>query len=77
MDESTWTWVLFLFELVGISGMWLVGKKLWYGWAIVLVHSVPWFIYSLSYGKPGFIAMSVMWWIVNFLNMNKWRREDA
>jgi len=77
MDESTWTWILFLFELVGVSGMWLVGKKLWYGWAIVLVHSIPWFIYSLSYGKPGFIAMSVMWWAVNFFNMNKWRRENA
>jgi hypothetical protein len=75
MSESAWTWTLFAFELIGITGMWFVGKKVWWGWAIVLTHSVPWFIYSIVYDKPGFIAMSFMWWTVNFTNMVKWRRE--
>ena len=74
--ETIWTWVLFAFEVIGISGMWIVGKKVWWGWAIVLSHSIPWFIYSLIYDKPGFIAMSFMWWIVNATNMLKWRKED-
>lgn len=74
--ETIWTWVLFTFEVIGITGMWIVGKKIWWGWAIVLTHSIPWFIYSLAYDKPGFIAMSFMWWIVNATNMIKWRKED-
>lgn len=73
--ETIWTWVLFVFEITGITGMWFVGKKIWWGWGIVLIHSIPWFIYSLIYGKPGFIAMSFMWWTINFINMQKWRKE--
>lgn len=75
MSEMTWTWILFTFELIGITGMWFVGKKIWWGWAVVLVHSIPWFIYSVQYGKPGFIAMSFLWWTVNFINMRKWLKE--
>lgn len=75
--EHLWTWVLFLFELIGVFGMYMVGRLKWWGWLIVLTHSVPWFIYSLFYGKPGFIAMSFMWWTVNFLNMRKWYKNQA
>lgn len=75
MSDATWTWLLFIMEVVGVTGMFIVGKKIWWGWAIVLVHSVPWFIYSISHDKPGFIAMSTMWWITNAYNMNKWRKE--
>ena len=75
MSESVWTWVLFGFELIGVTGMYFIGRKFWWGWAIVLTHSIPWFIYSLQYGKPGFIAMSFLWWSINFLNMTKWFKE--
>jgi hypothetical protein len=73
--EHVWTWILFVFEIVGVIGMYVVGRRKWWGWAVVLTHSIPWFIYSVVYGKPGFIAMSFMWWIVNFTNMRRWYRE--
>jgi hypothetical protein len=73
--EVIWTWVLFSFEVIGITGMWFVGQRFWWGWLIVLLHSVPWAVYSVIYGKPGFIAMSIMWWTVNAVNMMKWRKE--
>jgi hypothetical protein len=76
MNDATWTWVLFSMEIVGVTGMLVVGKKIWWGWMIVLLHSIPWFIYSISHDKPGFIAMSVMWWISHAYNMTKWRREQ-
>lgn len=75
MNETQWTWILFVAELYGLTGMYLVGKKQWYGWLIVLTHSIPWFIYSIAYGKPGFIAMSLMWWTMYMINMIKWWRE--
>ena len=74
--ETTWTWVLFVFEIFGITGTFFVGKKYWWGWLIILLHSIPWFIYSLIYGKPGFIAMSLMWWAMNYYNMRTWRAES-
>jgi hypothetical protein len=77
VSDAAWTWALFACELVGVTGMWFVGKKMWWGWAIVLVHSIPWFIYSVTHDKPGFLAMSGLWWTVNLVNMIKWRRESA
>lgn len=73
--ETAWTWALFGFELIGVTGMWFVGRRYWWGWLIVLLHSFPWAIYSVIYEKPGFIAMSFMWWTVNATNMIKWRKE--
>jgi hypothetical protein len=75
MTETDWTWILFAAEIYGLTGMYLVGKKLWYGWAIVLTHSIPWFIYSIIYNKPGFIAMSLMWWTMYTINMIKWKNQ--
>jgi hypothetical protein len=75
VGEQTWTWVLFSCEIVGVYGMWQVGKKMWWGWLIVLLHSIPWFVYSIGHDKPGFVAMSLLWWGMNFYNMRKWRRE--
>jgi len=75
MNETIWEWILFGFELVGITGMYLVGLRKWWGWAIVLGHSIPWAIYSFTYGKRGFMAMTAMWWTVNTINMIRWRKE--
>lgn len=76
MSDAAWTWLLFVMEIVGVTGMFVVGKKIWWGWLIVLLHSIPWFIYSIGHDKPGFIAMSLMWWVTHFYNMVKWRREN-
>lgn len=76
MNETYWTWTLFAAEIYGVTGMWLVGKKLWYGWAIVLTQSIPWFIYSISYNKPGFIAMNILWWTIYSINLTRWRKEQ-
>jgi len=29
MSESTWTWLLFIMELIGVGGSYLVGNKKW------------------------------------------------
>ena len=75
MNDATWTWVLFAMEIIGVAGMLVVGRKIWWGWLIVLLHSIPWFIYSISHNKPGFIAMSLLWWVSHAYNMMKWRNE--
>ena len=78
MSEVAWTWLLFLFEIIGVSGTWLIGqRRLWWGWLIVLAHSIPWFVYSVISSKPGFIAMSGVWWTVNLANAIKWRKEKV
>ena len=76
MTDTAWTWLLFGMELIGVSGMLLVGRRFWWAWLIVLAHSIPWFVYSIAHNKPGFIAMSLMWWTMNAINALKWRQMD-
>jgi hypothetical protein len=77
MGDTGWTWFLFVMEIVGVCGMFAVGRLHWWGWLIVLLHSVPWFVYSIGHDKPGFIAMSLMWWITHAYNMMKWRKDSS
>ena len=74
-SDAIWTWVLFGMEIIGVTGMFLVGKHRWYGWVVVLMHSIPWFAYSIIHNKPGSIVMSALWWVVNMHNAIKWFRE--
>jgi hypothetical protein len=75
MSDSTWTWALFGMEFVGVIGMVFVGRRHWWGWLVVLGHSVPWFVYALTHDKPGFVAMTLMWWTMNAYNARRWYRE--
>jgi len=75
MSDTTWTWLLFSMEIVGVFGMLCVGRLRWWGWVIVMLHSVPWFFYSITRDKPGFIAMSLLWWISHAYNALRWRRQ--
>lgn len=75
-NEAIWTWILLGCELVGITGMLLVGARKWWGWALVLAHSMPWLAYSIVFNKPGFIAMSVMWIGTHTRNMHLWRKSN-
>ncbi len=76
-NESMWTWILLGCELVGISGMLLIGARKWWGWALVLAHSLPWLAYSIVFHKPGFIAMSVMWIGTHARNLHVWRKNNS
>ena len=77
MSDALWTWLLFGMEIIGVTGMWFVGRKKWWGWLIVLLHTLPWFVYSVTHHKSGFIAMSIMWWSMHAYNMMKWRKDSV
>ena len=75
MSENDWWFVLLAFEVVGLWGQWIVGRRLWWGWAVVMVHSVPWFLVAITYGRYGAALMPLGWWAVNGWNLRKWWRE--
>lgn len=75
MTEQSWWLLLVVFEAVGLWGQWLVGRRLWWGWAVVMAHSVPWFAVSLAYGNWGAALMPPLWWSVNGWNLHKWRSD--
>ncbi len=76
MSEQSWWLVLLAFEAIGLWGQWVVGTNRWWGWGVVMLHSVPWFVFSLVYGNWGAALMPPLWWSVNGWNLRKWRRND-
>ena len=74
MSENTWTWMLVGFELIAISGLWLVGARKWWGWGLVLASSLPWLLYSILFDKPSFTAMSLIYITTHVSNLHRWRR---
>lgn len=60
------------FELGAVAGFFVVGYKIWWGWAIVLLSSIAWLVYSITFNKPGFIVMSIIWGVAHTRNMIKW-----
>lgn len=72
VTEAAWTWLLFVMEVVGVAGMWFVGRRHWWGWLIVLGHSVPWLVYAIVERLPGFVAMTAMWWAMHAYNARRW-----
>lgn len=76
MSEQAWGWVLFGCELVGITGVAIAGRKLWWGWLVVVAGvSVPWMTYSITTQKWGFLALSALWMTVNLSNAVRWKRR--
>jgi len=73
MTENLWWLVLLVFEAVGLWGSFQVGRGRWWGWGVVLAHSIPWFVVAVLYGPLGAALMPPLWWAVNGYNMFKWR----
>jgi hypothetical protein len=70
-----WPMVLFVCELVGVSGQWFISRGKWWGFLIVLVHSYPWALFAVLTDQPGFLAMFAMWQIVNGAGAVRWYRN--
>ena len=75
MSEANWWFVLLLFEAVGLWGQWKVGSGRWWAWAVVMLHSVPWFIVCVAYQNYGAALMPPLWWTVNLMNLFRWKRN--
>lgn len=75
MTESDWWWVLLAFEAIGVTGQWIVGSGRWWGWLIVLGHSIPWVIVAVTFDRWGAAAMAPLWWTVNSVNAYRWHRH--
>jgi len=73
MTPTLWA-ILLVFEAIGLVGQWIVGSGKWWGWLIVLGHSIPWFVMNLMFGSPVAALMAPLWWTVNGLNCLRWWR---
>jgi hypothetical protein len=69
-----WSWVL---ALVGVTGIFLVGRKTIWGWLILYVNEVLWIFYALATDQYGFIFMAVTYAAVYIKSFLHWRKDEV
>ncbi|MBY8872874.1 hypothetical protein K7640_13620 [Micromonospora sp. PLK6-60] len=74
MSAQWWSWAL---TLVGLTGWWLTGRRLWQGWAVSLSVQILWLAYALVTEQYGFIVAALSYGAMATLNLRRWRAEAA
>lgn len=60
-----WSWIL---GTVGITGLLIAGRRVWWGWLITLVNEVLWISYAIATKQYGFIFMAICYATVYLRN---------
>lgn len=68
-----WSWVL---AAIGVTGIFLVGRKTIWGWLVLLLNECIWIAYALATNQYGFIAMATAYSVVYIKSFVHWKRED-
>jgi hypothetical protein len=69
-----WSWLL---AVIGVGGIFLVGRKTIWGWLILCVNECIWIAYALATKQYGFIVMAVAYALVYVKSYMQWRKDDA
>lgn len=68
-----WSWIL---VAIGVSGIFLVGRKTIWGWLILCVNECLWIIYAVTTEQHGFIVGAIIYGIVYVKSFLHWRRDE-
>jgi hypothetical protein len=68
-------WVSWALSILGVTGIYLTGRKKWYGFAVGIANECAWVIYSVDTKQWGFIFGSTIYIAVYSLNISKWLDE--
>jgi hypothetical protein len=69
-------WVSWALSILGVVGIYLTGKKKWYGFAVGIANECAWVVYSVNTKQWGFIFGSTIYIAVYSLNINKWLSDE-
>lgn len=69
-----WSWLL---TAVGVTGLWLAGRRSLWGWAVGLGAQGLWAAYAVQSGQYGFLASSFAYGFVYATNLRKWWKNPT
>ena len=67
-----WSYVL---GIIGVTGIFFVGRQSVWGWLVLLVNECIWIAYSITTKQYGFIFMAVAYSIVYIKSFRQWKRK--
>ena len=62
--------------VVGAFGLFTVGRKVWWGWMVLILNEWLWVIYAVNTRQYGFIVAAIIYGTVYVNNILKWRVQD-
>jgi hypothetical protein len=62
---------------IGLLGVWLSGKKNYWGWAIGIFAQFLWIAYAIVTSQWGFIFSAIAYGALYWINFLKWRKEKV
>jgi hypothetical protein len=68
-----WSWIL---AVIGVAGIYFVGKKTLWGWFVLLFNEIIWIVYAIITEQYGFIVSAVAYAAVYIKSYLHWK-EDA
>jgi hypothetical protein len=68
-----WSWVL---AAIGVTGIFLVGRKTIWGWLILCLNECLWIAYALATKQYGFIVAAIAYGIVYVKSFIHWKRDE-
>lgn len=69
MDNQIWSYVL---TIVGVTGFYLAGKKVWWAWYVNIACQVLWLAYALVTAQYGFLLGVLVYSVVFTKNAMVW-----
>lgn len=69
-----WSWIL---TAVGVTGLYLAGKRYWWAWYVGLGAQFLWLAYALSTKQYGFIFSAAAYGWVYLKNGLAWQKAHA
>ena len=67
-----WSWVL---AVIGVTGIFFVGRKTIWGWHILLVNEILWVTYAVVTKQYGFIFSALAYGIVYVRSYIHWSKD--
>jgi hypothetical protein len=67
-----WSWLL---AIIGVTGIYFVGRKTIWGWFVLLFNECLWTVYAIHTKQYGFIFASLAYAITYIRSYRHWARE--
>ena len=72
MSDQLWSWLL---AVVGVSGIYFVGRKTLWGWVVLFINECLWVAYAVTTQQYGFIFAALAYMAVYVRSYKSWRTE--
>ena len=66
----------YLLAVIGVAGIFFVGRKTIWGWLVLLFNEVLWIAYALVTNQYGFILSAIAYAAVYIKSYMLWKRES-